>query len=108
MESFKVFQTVTAVLKRISTNGAGDETVASSFTVNIDPTFGYKRTHTRDNEEITGLSTIITGDNLVSNWDNSHRRWKLEYEGHEYNVTQPVPFYTIGTDKLEHVEAVLL
>lgn len=107
MQAFKIFQTVTATMSKITVDGAGDETVSTSFTVNIDPTFGYKRAHTRDNEEITGLSTVITGDNLVDNWDNSHRRWKLTYQGREYNVNQPVPFYTVGTDDLEHVEVVL-
>lgn len=107
MNSFKIFQTDTAVLKRIETDGAGDETVADSFSVEVDPTFEWQRVFTRENEETRGAETIVTGDNLQPNFDFTHRKWKLEYNGHEYNVESPVPFYTIGTNNLEHIQITL-
>lgn len=108
MNVFSVFQTATATMKRIEIDGAGDESVADSFTVDIDPVFGWTRIHTSENEEITGRSTVITADDLQTKFDTTHRKWKLEYDGHEYQVKSPVPFYTTGTDNLEHIEITLI
>lgn len=104
---FDIFQTETATLKKVSLNGAGDETVDDSFSVEIDPVFGWSRTFSQENEETDGQSTIISGDNLESNWDESHRRWKLDYKGHEYMVENPTPIYTPGTNTIEHIEITL-
>lgn len=107
MEAFKAFQTETATLKKITTDGAGDETVAASYSVNIDPVFGFQRVHTKENEEITGQSTIITSSSLEDDFDLTHRKWKLEFNGHEYNIKQPMPFYEVGTNNLQHIEVTL-
>lgn len=101
---FNAFQTATATLKKITKDGFGDETVASSFTVEIDPVLGKRRVYTMENEEITGRTTIISPHDSI---DVSHDRWDLEYDGRNYQIEQLTPFYTIGTNTLEHVEAVL-
>lgn len=107
MGIFKAFQTETATLKKVTTDGSGDETVSESFTVNIDPVFGFNRIHTKENEEITGQSTIITSSSLESDFDLTHRQWKLEFNGHEYDVKQPMPLYEVGTNNLQHIEVTL-
>lgn len=104
---FTAFQTETATLKKITLDGAQDETVANSYTVNIDPVFGFQRTHSTENEDIRGRSTILTSDSLEADFDLTHRRWKLEYNGHEYNIKEPTPIYAIGTNNLQHVEVTL-
>jgi len=105
--AFSIFQTATGTLKKITTDYTGDETVSGSFSVNVDPVFGYKRVHTDENEEITGLKTVITSDSLEDDFDFTHRNWKIEYQGKDYQIESPVPFYTVGSNKLEHVEVVL-
>jgi hypothetical protein len=104
---FNAFQTESGTLKKIGTDFGGDETVISSHNVSVDPVFGFKRITTRENEEITGLRTIITSPTLENDYDLSHRNWKLEYKGTDYQIEQPVPFYTIGTNNLEHIEVIL-
>lgn len=105
--AFNIFQTATGTLKKITTDYAGDETVSASYSVSLDPVFGYKRVYTDDNEEITGMSTIITSDSLEDDFDLTHRNWKIEYNGKDYQIESPVPFYTRGTNNLEHVEVIL-
>lgn len=104
MSVFTQFQTATATMKKITKNGFGDETVSLSFTVEIDPVLGKRRVYTKENEEITGRTTIITPHDSI---DVSHERWDLEYDGRDYQIEQLTPFYTIGTNELEHVECVL-
>ncbi len=107
MSSFKIFQTATATLKKFTTDVYGDETVSNSWTVDIDPTFGYKRVFTIEGEEVTGQETIITADNLGSIWDETHYKWKLTYQGKDYIIKNPVPFKQTNTGNLEHVEVLL-
>jgi len=104
---FEQFQTATATLKKITTDYTGDETVSATYSVNIDPVFGWKRVFTDDSEVIEGQSTIMTSDTLEADFDFTHRKWKLEYNNHEYQIERPIPFYTIGTQTLEHIEVVL-
>lgn len=104
--AFSVFQTETATLKKITLDGFGDPS-SVSYTVEVDPVFGNKRTYTNEGEEITGHSTLITSPTLQTDFDLNHNRWNLLYKGREYNVERYVPFYTIGTNNLEHIELVL-
>lgn len=105
--NFADYQTESATVSKITTDGFGDETVASSFSVDIDPVFAFKRVFTSEHEEITGQSTIITSTSLKSNFDLTHEKWKLTYNGRDYQVEQPTPYYTPGTDRLEFIEVVL-
>lgn len=102
--SFTAFQTTTATMKKIETDGFGDESETLTFSVDIDPVLGKKRVFTRDQEEITGLSTVISPHDSI---DLTHENWRLEYNGRDYQVEQMVPFCTIGTNTLEHIEVVL-
>lgn len=101
---WKEFQTATATMKKITTDGYGDETVASSFTVSIDPVLGKKVTHDRDGQVFTGLTTLVTD---IDSFDITHDRWNLNYNGREYQIQEVVPFYSIGGNVLEHLELVL-
>ncbi|NIT56780.1 MAG: hypothetical protein GWN00_11270, partial [Aliifodinibius sp.] len=73
---FSEFTLSEATMQKITTDGAGDETVSSSFTVEIDPVLGFRRIFTRDNEEVNGAETIIAPHDSI---DVSHRKWKLVY-----------------------------
>lgn len=101
--SFSVFQTATATLKEMTTDGYGKETVASSFSVDIDPVLGYKRTFSTDGEEIVGVQTIISPNVNID----VTKVYKLDYNGRTYQVERMIPFYSIGGNVLEHVEVVL-
>jgi len=102
--AFDQFQTATAMLKRIDTDGFGDEAVTDSFEVQIDPVFGWKRAFDDQGEQYTGKTTVISGNDRI---DPSHTRWRLEYNDREYQVSDMMPFYSIGGNLLEHVEVVL-
>lgn len=101
---FRIFQTATATLKEKEVNNFGDDVVVNSFTVDIDPVLGYKRGFNNQGEEITGVSTIITATDEI---DVTKRNYTLEYLGREYRVEQIIPFYSIGSNVLEHVEVLL-
>jgi hypothetical protein len=101
---FKLFQTTTATMKRNEQDGFGDESAVQTFTVNIDPVLGKKRIFNNENEEITGMTTIVSPhDSIDVTFDN----YTLDYNGRQYRVEQIVPFYKIGTNKLSHFEIVL-
>ena len=102
--AFDIFQTASATLKEKEVNNFGDDVVVKSFTVQIDPVLGYKRGFNNQGEEIGGISTIITA---TSDIDITKRNYTLEYAGREYRVEQMVPFYSIGSSVLEHVEVLL-
>lgn len=104
MSVFDVFQTVTATMQKITVDGFGDETVSSSFNVDIDPVLGRKRIFTSDQEEIEGFETIISPN---SNIDLAHDNYTLIYNGRTYQVEDIEPFYTIGTNEIEHFEITL-
>lgn len=107
--SFNAFQTATATFKKITTDGAGDETVSSSITVKIDPVFGWKRTFTTDNEAVEGQETVISEheSDLQGFFDETHYNYELEYNGKEYDVKHPTPFYKIGTTQLDFIQVIL-
>lgn len=105
--AFSIFQTATATLNKITTDGFGDESVSASLSVEIDPTFGFKRMFNNNGEVVDGVSTIITGSGLQDFYDETHNKWSLTYNGKDWQVEQPVPFYKIGTDVLEHIEVAL-
>lgn len=102
--SFDVFQTVTATMQKITTDGFGDETVDSSFTVDIDPVLGRDRIFTQEQEEIEGYSTVVSPHSSI---DLTHDRWNLVYNGRTYQVEGIEPFYTIGTTDIEHYEVTI-
>lgn len=101
--AFSVFQTETAILKEMTTDGYGQETVVTSFSVDIDPVLGYKRTFSTDGEEITGVQTIISPNVNID----VTKVYKLDYNGRTYQVERMIPFYSIGGNILEHVEVLL-
>lgn len=105
--AFSVFQTATGTLKKMTTDAYGDESVDSTLSVNVDPVFGFKRVYSDEDEEITGQSTIITADSLESFFEQTHRNWVLSFNSKDFQVEKATPFYTIGTDNLEHIELVL-
>lgn len=102
---FNAFQSATATMKKIDKDGYGDETETASFSVDIDPVFGWKRGYNTDGEQVTGKTTIISAHDSI---DVAHTNWKLEYNGKEYIIKDMVPFYSIGGNVLEHVEVMLL
>lgn len=102
--AFEVFNTTTATMKKITTDGYGDQTVASSFTVEIDPVLGKKNRFDDEGEIYTGLQTIITAHDSI---DVTHDKWQLEYNGRNYQIEEMLPMYSIGGNVLEHVEVVL-
>lgn len=101
---FSEFTLSDATMQKITTDGAGDETVSLSFSVEIDPVLGFRRIFTRDNEEVNGAETIIAPHPSI---DPSHRKWKLVYSGNTYDVERLEPFYHIGTEVVEHYEVTL-
>ena len=105
--SFDRFQTDQATLQKIDTNYAGDESVLAEYDVNIDPSFGWKRIYTDENEEITGRSTIITSDTLDSDWDESHEEWNISYRNEDWQIREANLMHDIGTNNLSHIEVVL-
>lgn len=104
---FTDFQSATGTLKKTSMDGYGNPSVDDSLSVEIDPTFGWTRTFTRYGEAVEGQTTIITGTGLQAFYDESHFGYVLTYNGKDWQVENPVPFYKIGTDTLEHLEVVL-
>lgn len=101
--AFSIFQTASAIWIEVETNVSGDDVQVSSQTVEVDPTFGVQRGFNVEGEEITGISTIVTG---LSNIDET-KRYKLTYNNQTYNVEQITPFYSIGGNVLEHIEVLL-
>jgi hypothetical protein len=104
MSNFDIFQTATATMEKVTTDGFGDETVASSFSVEIDPVLGKKQTYTKEQEQVTGLSTVISPN---SNIDLSHDRWNLVYDGRTYQIEELEPFYKIGTNDISHYQVII-
>lgn len=104
MSVFDVFQTVTATMQKITVDGFGDETISSSFSVDIDPVLGRKRVFTDDQVEVEGFETVISPS---SNIDLTHDNWKLVYNGRTYQVEGIEPFYHIGTNNISHYEVTL-
>jgi hypothetical protein len=104
---FNVFQTASGTLKKVTTDGNGDETVSNSYGVNLDPVFGFKDTFDSNGNNVRGMKTILTSVSLEDDFDFTHYKWKLEYNGKDYDIMSPVPFYTIGTNDLEHIEVML-
>lgn len=105
--SFTVFQTATATLNKLGTDGYGGSSVDDTLSVKIDPTFGYKRTFNTDGEMIDGVETIISGIGLQDFFDETHRKWSLKYKSKDWKVERATPFYKVGTDVLEHIEVIL-
>lgn len=105
---FSRFQSETATLKKIVNDFAGDETVSASYSIFVDPDFSNKRIFTDENEEITGQSTVVTSSTLQADFDITHKKWKIEYKGYDYQVRQFTPRYDLnGNNRLDHVEVVL-
>lgn len=102
--AYSEFMTDTATMKKITTDGAGDPTVAESFAVDIDPDFGYKRINDSDGEEITGRTTIIGPHDSI---DITHENWELAYRGRDWQIEQIDPSNRIGTNEVTHYEVVL-
>lgn len=101
---FEIFQTATATMNKITTDGYGDETVSLSFEVKIDPVLGKKLIYTQENEEVLGMETVISYN---ENIDLSHARYTLEYNGRTYQIEGIEPFYTTSTMNIEHYEVTL-
>jgi hypothetical protein len=101
---FDVFQTATATMKRKTKDRAGDETVAESFQVKIDPVLGNKRIYTDQNEVITGIGTVISAHDSI---DITSTNYVLDYNGREYQIENMVPQYHIGTNNISHYEVTL-
>lgn len=91
-------------MQKITVDGYGDETVSTSFTVDIDPVLGRRLIHTQEDTEVMGFETIISPN---SNIDLSHDRWNLVYNGRTYQIEGIEPFYTIGTADVEHYQVTL-
>lgn len=104
MSAFDIFQTATATMQKITVDGYGDETVSTSFSVDIDPVLGRERIFTQEQEEIEGYETIISPN---SNIDLSHDRWNIVYNGRTYQVEGIEPFYAIGTSDISHYQVTL-
>jgi len=104
MNGFDIFQTATATMKKITTDYAGDETVANSFSVEIDPVFGWNVSHLEDGTETEGRTTTVSTN---SNIDISHDKWELDYNGRNYQIKTIDPIYDIGTDNISHFEVEL-
>ena len=104
MSAFDIFQTATATMEKITTDGFGDESVSTSFTVDIDPVLGRERIFTKEQEEVEGFETIISPNDNI---DLSHDRWNLVYDGRTYQIEGIEPFYDIGTSTISHYEVTL-
>lgn len=102
--NFSMFQTATATMQLMSVDGYGKPTVSSSFSVDIDPVMGYKRTFTADGEEINGIETIISANDNI---DLTEKNYRLVYNGMTFQVERLEPFYSIGSNVVEHYEVVL-
>ena len=105
--SFQIVQTGIATLSKITVDGFGDESVSDTIAIKVDPTFSFKRVFTRENEEVTGMETIITADALQSFYDPTHEKYRITYQGRDYQAEYMEPFYTVGTSNLEHIQVLL-
>lgn len=105
---FSDFQSETATLKKMDTDGFGDPVELDSFEVEIDPDFGIERFNNDEGEEITGRKTTITSDTLQDDFDPSHYNWDLNYKGKTYHIEQFFPRHDLsGNNNLEFVEVIL-
>ena len=102
--AFSVFQTATGTLRKVSTDNFGNKTNVASYTVNVDPVFGFKRGFDRDGEQVTGKTTVLDG---LPELDLSHNQWELDYKNNTYLVNDLVPFPAIGSNEPEHYEVML-
>ena len=101
---FNVFQTATGTLRKVSTDNFGNKTNVETYTVNVDPAFGFKHGFDRDGQRITGKSTVLDG---LPEIDISHRQWELDYNGNTYRIEDLVPYPAIGSNKPQHYEVML-
>lgn len=99
--NFSIFQTETGVMNKMIDGGYG-EAVESSVNVTVDPVFGARRIYTNENEEITGMSTIIEGD-----IDHTHKKWVFVFKGRDYVVRQIVPVPSVGSNEPNHYEIIV-
>lgn len=102
--SYDEFQTDTGTLRKIVTDNFGDPSVDASYSCRVDPVFGFKRGFNREGEQITGKTTVL--DDLPT-LDLSHRKWRLDYNGNEYNVEDLTPVPEIGSNVPNHYEVML-
>jgi len=104
MSKYDIFMTATATMNKMVVDGFGDETVDSSFTVDIDPVLGRDRIFTTEEEYVDGFNTVIAYNENV---DLTHDKWQLVYNGRTYQIEGIEPFYTVGTLNIEHFEVTL-
>jgi len=102
--SFSPFQTATGTLRKVGTDNLGNKTNLETYTVNLDPVFGFKRGFDRDGEHITGKTTVLDG---LPELDLSHNKWELDYNDNTYLVNDLVPFPAIGSNEPEFYEVIL-
>lgn len=101
---FDIFQTATATMNKVTSDGFGDDTVSLSFEVKIDPVLGKKLVYTQENEEVMGFETVISAHDNI---DLTHDRYTLSYNGRTYQIESITPFYTTSTMNVGHYEVTL-
>lgn len=103
---FEEFNTETGTLKKIVIDGTGSESVDSSFTVDCYVEWSRTRVTNEDGEQITAEATVfITPHDSI---DVSHKRWDFDFEGQTYKVEKLDRIKKIGTNVIDHFEAVIL
>lgn len=102
--SFSIFQTTTATMRKITTDGYGDETASSTFTVDIDPDLALTHTYDIDGNVISAKQTFISAHDSI---DLTHDKWELTYNGNTYDIKEMYPRHDIGTNNLDHIRVIL-
>lgn len=104
MSVFDIFQTTTATMRKITTDGYGDESVSESFTVSIDPDVSKTQTYDIDGNVISAKQTFISAHDSI---DLTHDKWELQYNGNIYDVKELEPRHDIGTNNVDHIRVIL-
>lgn len=102
--SFAIFQTATATMRKITTDGYGDETVSESFAVDVDPDLAKTQVYDIDGNVVSAKQTFISNHSSI---DLSHNKWELQYNGSTYDIKEMYPRHDIGTNNLDHIRVIL-
>ena len=102
--SFAIFQTDTATMRKITTDGYGDESVSSSFTVDVDPDITKMQMYDIDGNVVSAKQTFISNHPSI---DLTHDKWELEYNGSTYDIKELEPRHDIGTNNIDHLRVIL-
>lgn len=104
--AFEIFQTDTAVLKKMKIDGTGSFVEEDTIMVSIDPNFKISRTFDDNGEAVSGHSSIVTSKALNDFWD-ATKRYTLDYKGRDWSVREASPQNNLGSNNLDHLKVIV-